>query len=134
MNSELENMRANKYRLNVNEFKYGVESVPLTFNNFCRYACDGMYTPGIPEKEQCTGYKKLKEMVVNQIEPASLEEMERWEKNPTQEELWSVPDIKYMRFIHPNLRPFIIHNWNIIKDLEIETDNYFKPMDESILQ
>jgi hypothetical protein len=78
-----------------------------------------MYTPGIPIEEQGTGYRKLREMVINQIEPASVEEMKRWETNPTKEELLSVPDIKYMRFLHPNIRPYIVENWDFIKTLEI---------------
>ena len=61
----------------------------------------------------------IKKMIVNNITPVSLEEINRWETNPTNEELSSVPDIKYLRFLHPNLRPFIIENWDEIKLMEV---------------
>lgn len=91
----------------------------LTFNEFCIKSLDKMYTPGLSDDKQCTGYIKLKEMIKNQITPASLEEIERWETNPTKEELLSIPDIKYLRFLHVLLRPYIIKNWNYIKTLEL---------------
>ena len=34
-----------------------------TFNEFCQYNCDGMYSPKFPDKKQCTGYLQLKKMV-----------------------------------------------------------------------
>lgn len=92
----------------------------ITFNEFCRKYCDGMYEPRLPQEAQCTGYIQLKKMVVEQIEPASLQEISRWEQSPTDEELKLIPDIKYLRFLHPTLRPLVIENWDIIKLLEIE--------------
>jgi len=92
----------------------------LTFNEYCYKVLVGLYDPRFPEKNQCTGYLKLKEMVVNNITPASLEEIKRWETNPTEEEIMSTPDIKYLRFLHANLRPYIIENWNKIKQLKIK--------------
>jgi hypothetical protein len=83
-----------------------------TFDLFCQTCCDGLYDPKLPESEQCTGYIKLREMVIGRITPATLEEMERWENEPTEEELASVPDVKYLRFLHPILRPFIVNNWD----------------------
>ena len=59
-------------------------------------------------------------MIIEKIEPASLDEIKRWENNPTEEELISIPDIKYLRFLHTNLRAFIIENWNEIKNLKID--------------
>ena len=53
------------------------------------------------------------------ITPTSLDEIKRWETNPTSEKLWSVPHIKYMRFLHPILRPIIIENWELIKTMKI---------------
>ena len=90
------------------------------FNDFCVEDCDRLFTPNIPIEQQSTGYLQLRKMVVEQIEPASLEEIKRWEEMPTKEELFSIPDIKYLRFLHTLLRPFIIENWNYIKTLEIE--------------
>jgi hypothetical protein len=92
----------------------------LTFNEFCHKYCDGLYNPKFDENEQSTGYIMLKKMVVENITPASIIEIKRWEINPTNEELMSVPDIKYMRFLHTNLRPFIIENWEVIRGMEIE--------------
>lgn len=91
----------------------------LTFNQFCYINCDGLYNPNLPDDAQCTGYYQLKKMVVENITPASLDEIKRWEEHPTFEELCSVPDIKYLRFLHTLLRPFIVNNWNIIKTLKI---------------
>lgn len=67
-----------------------------------------------------TGYILLKKMVVENITPASLDEIKTWENSPTKEQLFSTPDIKYLRFLHPILRPYIIENWNIIKSMKIE--------------
>ncbi len=91
----------------------------LTFNEFCHECCDGLYDPILPEDAQCTGYIELKKMVVENITPASLKEIERWETNPTHDELISAPDVKYLRFLHPLLRPYIIENWDTIKTLAI---------------
>ena len=91
----------------------------LTFNEFCHKCCDGMYEPRLPQDAQCTGYIELKRMVVENIKPASLEEIERWETTPTSEELFTTPDIKYLRFLHPLLRPYIIENWETIKTLDV---------------
>lgn len=91
----------------------------ISFNDFCYRYCDGLYTPNLSDDEQSTGYLKLKYMVLNNIEPATEEETLRWENNPTKEELFEKPNIKYLRFLHPNLRSYIIDNWNLIKTLEI---------------
>lgn len=91
----------------------------LTFNEFCYKNCDGLYDPNFGYEEQCTGYKQLRKMVIDGIQPASLSEIERWEKNPTIEELLSQPDIKYLRFLHILLRPYVINYWEIIKNMEV---------------
>jgi hypothetical protein len=91
----------------------------LTFNEFCHKYCDGLYEPRLSEDKQCTGYTQLKKMVIENIEPASLEEIDRWGNTPTTEELFSEPDIKYLRFLHPLLRPYVIENWQTIKTLDI---------------
>lgn len=46
-------------------------------------------------------------------------EIKRWENNPNADELMAVPDIKYLRFLHPRLRPIIIKNWSIIKLMKV---------------
>mgnify|MGYP007089347074 FL=1 len=91
----------------------------LTFNEFCHQYCDGLYDPNFPYEKQCTGYKKLREMVEKQITPASEEEYNRWSNNPTIIELLSIPDIKYMTSLHVNLRPLIREKWNFIKNLTL---------------
>lgn len=91
------------------------------FNDFCYINCDGLYDPKFPnEADQCTGYKQLKKMVIEGIRPASMEETYRWETNPTKEELWAIPDTKYLRGLHPLLRPMIIANWDQIKNMKID--------------
>lgn len=91
-----------------------------SFNEFCYLSCSKLYDPNVPEEAQCYGYLKLKEMIVNNITPASLEEIKRWETSPTVEEMKSSPHIKYMVFLHPILRNYIIRNWDRIKTLKID--------------
>jgi len=91
----------------------------LTFNEFCHILCDGLYDPNFPLDQQCNGYTMLKKMVAENITPASLAEIQRWEQSPTVEELLSIPDIKFLRFLHPTLRPYIITNWETIKSLSL---------------
>ena len=91
----------------------------VSLQEFCQKNCDRLYNPNLSENEQSTGYLQLKEMVVNKITPASLEEIERWENHPTIEELLNPPNIKYLRFLHPLLRPYIVKNWETIKNLSI---------------
>lgn len=91
----------------------------ITFNQFCIDFCDRLYEPKLPQESQSTGYLQLKKMVIENTTPASLEEINRWETNPSNEELLSTPDIKYLRFLHPLLRPLICNNWEYIKNLEI---------------
>ena len=57
-------------------------------------------------------------MVAENITPASKEEFIRWREKPTFEELTSIPDIKYLTFLHVNLRPLIIDYWDKIKQLK----------------
>ena len=53
------------------------------------------------------------------ITPASMDEIKRWENHPTQEEFLSIPHIKYMRSLHPLLRVYVINDWELIKTLKI---------------
>ena len=91
----------------------------INFNDFCYMHCDGLYEPKLPLEAQCTGYHQLKKMIAENITPATIEDIERWENNPTDDELISIPHIKYLRFLHPVLRPFIINNWEFIKTLNL---------------
>ncbi len=92
----------------------------MTFNQVCEKYLDGLYDPRFEYKDQCTGYKQLKLMVENQITPATKEECERWENQPTMEELSQIPETKYMRSLHLILRSFVQNNWDLIKVLKVE--------------
>lgn len=87
-------------------------------NYFCEKYLDGLYDSRFEFEEQGSGYKQLKFMVDNQITPATKEDMERWENNPTDLELIQIPEIKYMRALHPILRDVVRENWNLIKTLK----------------
>ncbi len=89
------------------------------FNVFCEKYLDGLYDSKFDYESQGSGYKQLKVMVENQISPATKEETERWENNPTTLELGQIPDIKYMRSLHPILRDYVRDNWEYIKDLKL---------------
>lgn len=96
-----------------------VKESNLNFNHFCYKVLDRMYEPRLPYENQCTGYKLLRKMVEDDITPATEEEYLRWRNNPTQEELLSVPDIKYLTFLHERVRPFVREYWDKIKMLEL---------------
>lgn len=91
----------------------------ITFNEYCVKFLDRMYTPELPDEQQSTGYLQLKKMIKENITPASLEEIKKWENNPNVQELIVTPDIKYMRFLHPILREYVIKNWKTIKQLKV---------------
>lgn len=92
----------------------------ISFNEFCEKFCDRLYDPRIEFENQSTGYKLLRKMVINGNTPASIEEMLRWEKSPTTDELFCKPDIKYLRFLHPILREYVVSNWSYIKDMQVD--------------
>ena len=84
---------------------------------FCYKVCDGLYHPLLQDEN--TSYEELKELVLSGIRPASEKEIKRWETEPTEKELTEIPHKKYLRFLHPNLRPLIINNWDMILLMEI---------------
>jgi len=96
----------------------------MTLKEFAEKHLDGLYDPRVPEDHQGSGYRLLKTMIVEQIEPATEDECDRWEHYPTSEELIATPPLKYLRFLHPSLRPAIRTNWNYIKTLSIESMYY----------
>jgi hypothetical protein len=93
---------------------------PTPFDNFCGKYLDGLYDQRLPIDSQCSGYYKLKGMVLNDIIPATEEEYKRWKNNPTREEMFSPPDIKYLTFLHELTRPIIRQYWFHIKKLRAE--------------
>lgn len=98
----------------------------ITFDEFCNLICDGLYDPNLPLEVQCTGYKDLRKMAIENIRPASPEEMKRWETNPTPEELFAVPDIKYLRSLHFKLREYVVENWDDIMKLNFYNFEFTK--------
>jgi hypothetical protein len=96
----------------------------MTFKYFCYAFLDGLYDPLFTEDKQCTGYHQLKKMVKEGIAPASHEEVQHWRETPTLVEVFKSPDIKYLNFLHPLVRPVVINNWPAIKALDVsENDN-----------
>lgn len=93
---------------------------PTPFDDFCYKYLDCLYNPKLPIDSQCNGYYKLKEMVISGIEPASEVEYKRWKNNPTREEVFSEPNIKYLAFLHEVLRPVVREYWFYIKKLRAE--------------
>lgn len=91
----------------------------MNLRQFANKNLDGLYDPKFPEESQGSGWKQLKRMVENQIKPASLTEILRWENYPTKEELLSVAHDKYMRSIHILLRNPIRKYWDVISKMEI---------------
>lgn len=89
------------------------------FNDFCTIYLDRMYDDRFSFEEQGSGYKQLHFMVKNNITPATKEETESWENNPTPQELTSIPDVKYMRSLHPLVREVVRDNWKFIKTLKL---------------
>lgn len=86
------------------------ERQELRYNKFCYKI--GMYTLDVPYDQQCTGYKKLKELVESGIPAANHEEYIRWTKYPTEEELENAPELKYLTFLHPSLANFLRAEWD----------------------
>lgn len=93
---------------------------PSPFDVFCKKYLDGLYDSRLPMDRQCSGYYKLKQMVISGIEPATEEEYERWKNNPTREEMFSQPHIKYLTFLHEITRPVVRRYWSYIKKLRAE--------------
>ena len=85
------------------------ERQELRFKKFC-YKLE-IYTVDLPYDQQCTGYKKLKELIESGIPAANKEEYNRWKEFPTEEELESAPELKYLTFLHPSLANFLRSDW-----------------------
>lgn len=94
-----------------------MQKEPLTFKEFCFKYCDTLYNPNLPDNAQCTGFNLLRKMVLENITPASAKECEEWEKS--RDNIFETPELKYLRFLHPNLRPFIREQWDKIKKMDV---------------
>ncbi len=72
----------------------------MTLQKFAYEYCDGLYTPGLQEEYQCSGWHTLRKMVAEGIEP----------------------DEENMAVFHMNLRPLLIEYWQQIKKLPIQPE------------
>lgn len=77
------------------------ERQELKFNKICYKI--GIYIPGMEKDSQCGGYKLLKTLIESGVPAATQEEYKRWNETPTEKELNSIPELKYLVFLHPNL-------------------------------
>ena len=71
----------------------------MSLEEFAEKHLDRMWTPGLPEESQCSGWKCLKRMVLNS------EELTEWNLVP----------------FHSNLKPFLIANWEEILKIRINS-------------
>jgi hypothetical protein len=88
------------------------EKQELKFNRICYKL--RIYDPEFGYDSQCNDYKKLKELVESGIPAATNEEYMRWDEHPTQEELDSPTELKYLTFLHPNLAKIFRIDWESI--------------------
>lgn len=86
------------------------ERQELRFNRMCHKL--GLYNIKFIYEYQCNGYKKLKELVESGIPAVTNEEYMRWKEHPTQEELDSLPELKYLTFLHPHMATMLRQEWD----------------------
>lgn len=80
------------------------------FNNLMLYL--ELYDPRIDFQNQCSGYKKIVQMLNENVIPATKSEYDSFindKRKPVK--------LKYLFFIHPNLRNIIRKNWDLIVKL-----------------
>lgn len=82
------------------------------FERFCSKYLDGLYDSRFPYDSQASGYQLLRAMVIFDITPATEDECIEWEEN------MGPLDLKYLRFLHVKLRPFIREHWHRIREFE----------------
>lgn len=85
------------------------ERQELRFNKLCYKF--GIYDSNFEEHEQCGGYKTLKKFIDFGQTAATEEEYKRWITTPTDEELNSSPELKYLFFLHPDLARMLRRKW-----------------------
>lgn len=98
----------------------------MTFNEFCHTALDGLYNPNLGYEDQGSGYKQLRQMLLDDITPATTDEMEYFEDNITIGTEYQKQYVKCLRFLHPLLRPHITNHWDDIKTLFNKDENISK--------
>jgi hypothetical protein len=72
----------------------------------------GLYDPRFNFENQCTGYKNIIQMLKMDVIPATEDEFNLFIKEPSKP-----VELKYLTFIHENLRYHIRKNWNLIVKL-----------------
>jgi len=97
----------------------------MTFNDFCYNQLDGLYNPRFNYEDQCSGYKMLSQMLLDDITPATIDEMEDFENITTIGMEYHKQYVKCLRFLHPNLRRPVVNHWDDIKKL-FNRDNNIK--------
>lgn len=80
------------------------------FNNLMIYL--DLYDPRFNFENQCTGYKNIIQMLKMNVIPATEDEFNLFIKDP-----FKPVELKYLTFIHENLRYDIRKNWNLILKL-----------------
>ena len=73
----------------------------MTFNDFCYNQLDGLYNPRFNYEDQCSGYKMLSQMLLDDITPATIDEMEDFENITTIGMEYHKQYVKCLRFLHP---------------------------------
>lgn len=91
------------------------ERQELRFNKFC-YQSLQIYTLDLLYEQQCRGYKKLKELIESGESCVDQKEYQRWKDHPTLQEIESVPELKYLCFLHPNAAMVVRQQWDLIID------------------
>ena len=102
----------------------------MTFNDFCYNQLDGLYNPRFNYEDQCSGYKMFRQMLLDDITPATKDEMEDFENNVSIGMEYHKQYVKCLGFLHPVLRPFIVDNWDNIKLLFNRDENIKKLIDK----
>jgi hypothetical protein len=92
-------------KLSVFEFhaKNNAQFLVKTLQEFAHYELGKMYDPLFSDSENSSGWRTLKEMVLNKVTKHTLEEY-------------------YQYFFHTLLRPLLIKHWSVIRLLRVEPD------------
>jgi hypothetical protein len=88
------------------------ERQELKFNRLCYKL--RIYDPRFGYNSQCSGYKKLKELIESGVPAATREEYLHWKDHPIKEELNSFNEYKYLLFLHPHVAEILRHDWESI--------------------
>lgn len=85
------------------------ERQELQFNRICYQF--KIYDIEFSYEKQCDGYKKLKKLIESGVRAATAKEYQEWKDSPTQTQLFSTNDLKYLQFLHPTLASVLRTRW-----------------------